>query len=161
VIVAETGGDMARFASSARLAAWAGLVPADNESGGKRKKTTARKGNSHLRSAMVEAAWACSRTASRPGARFRRLARRFGRLNIKKAAVAAAHTLLGISWAVMKYDGDYTEAGADYYDHRDQRNHEHLAHHHQQALARLGYQVTLIPPGDDSPPPGSPQQPAA
>jgi transposase len=28
VIVAETGGDMARFASSARLAAWAGLRPA-------------------------------------------------------------------------------------------------------------------------------------
>ncbi len=53
VIVAETGGDMARFASSARLAAWAGLVPGDNESAGKRKKAAARKGNPHLRSAMV------------------------------------------------------------------------------------------------------------
>jgi transposase len=61
VIVAETGGDMARFASSTRLAAWAGLAPADNESGGKRKKAAARKGNLHLRSAMVEAAWACAR----------------------------------------------------------------------------------------------------
>ena len=160
IIVAETGGDMARFASSARLAAWAGLAPADNESAGKRKKTTARKGNPHLRSAMVEAAWACSRTATRPGARFRRLAHRFGRLNLRKAAVAVAHTLLGISWAVMNYDGDYAEAGADYYDHRDQRNHEHLVRHHQQALARLGYQVTLLPPGDD-PPPTPPQQPAA
>ena len=160
VIVAETGGDMARFTSSARLTAWAGLAPADNESGGKRKKAAARKGNRHLRSAMVEAAWACSRTASRPGARFRRLAYRFGRLNVKKAAVAVARTLLGISWAVMKYDGDYADAGADYYDHRDQRNREHLVRHHQQALARLGYQVTLIPPGD-SPPPSSPHQPAA
>ena len=73
VIVAETGGDMARFASSGRLAAWAGLAPAGNESGGKRKKAAARKGNPHLRSAMAGAAWACSRTASRPGARFRRL----------------------------------------------------------------------------------------
>jgi hypothetical protein len=35
-----------------------------NESGGKRKKAAARKGNPDLRSAMVEAAWACSRTAS-------------------------------------------------------------------------------------------------
>jgi hypothetical protein len=69
--------------------------------------------------------------------------------------------MLGISWAVMKYDGDYAEAGADYYDRRDQRNHEHLVRHHQQALARLGYEVTLLRPGDDSPPPGSPQQPAA
>ena len=165
VIVAETGGDMSRFASSARLAAWAGLAPGDNESAGKRKKAAARKGNPHLRSAMVEGAWAVSRTASRPGARFRRLARRFGRLNIKKAAVAVAHTLLCIAWAVMKDDSDYAEAGADYYDLRDQRNHEHLVRHHQQALARLGYQVALMPPGDGKPPPGtdssSPQQPAA
>ena len=48
VIVAETGGDMARFASSARLAAWAGLAPGDNESAGKRKRAAARKGNPHL-----------------------------------------------------------------------------------------------------------------
>ncbi len=152
VIVAETGGDMARFATSARLAAWAGLAPGDNESAGKRKRAAARKGNPHLRAAMVEAAWAASRTASRPGARFRRLARRFGRLNIKKAAVAVAHTLLCVAWAVMKDDSDYAEAGADYYDQRDQRNHEHLIRHHQQALARLGCQVTLIPPSDGSPP---------
>ena len=38
VIIAETGGDMARFATAARLAAWAGLAPGDNESAGKRKK---------------------------------------------------------------------------------------------------------------------------
>jgi hypothetical protein len=37
----------------------------------------------------------------------------------------------------MKYDGDYIDAGADYYDRRDQRNREHLVRHHQQALARL------------------------
>ena len=58
VIIAETGGDMARFATAARLAAWAGLAPGDNESAGKRKKAPARKGNPHLRTAMVEAAWA-------------------------------------------------------------------------------------------------------
>ena len=65
----------------------------------------------------------------------------------------------------MKHDADYAEAGADYYDQRDQRNLEYLARHHQQALARLGYQVTLLPPADVSPPPGtggtSPQHPAA
>jgi transposase len=88
---------------------------------------------------MTESAWTTARTATRPGARFRRLARRFGRGNGKKAAIAVAHTLLCIAWAVMRYDGDYTEAGADYYDRRDQRNREHLVRHHQQALTRLGY----------------------
>ena len=114
-----------------------------------------------LAQAGIEAAWACSRTATRPGARFRRLAHRFGKLNIKKAAVAVAHTLLCIAWAVMKHDSDYAEAGADYYDQRDRRNHGHLVRHHQQALARLGYQVSLVLPSDGSLPPGAPQQPAA
>jgi transposase len=153
VIVAETGADMTRFPRPARLAAWAGLAPGDNESAGKRKRAAVRQGHQHLRAAMVEAAWAASRTATRPGARFRRLARRFGRGNEKKAAVAVAHTLISIAWAVMRCDGDYAGAGADYYDRRDARDRDHLVRHHQQALARLGYQVTLIPPGDGSPPP--------
>jgi transposase len=161
VIVAETGGDMARFATAARLAAWAGLAPGDNQSAGKRKKAPARKGDRHLRAAMVEAAWATARTATRPGARFRRLARRFGKGHEKKAAVAVAHTLLSIAWAVMRHDGDYIDAGTDYHERRDQRNREHLARHHQQALARLGYQVTLTPPEDANPPPAPPATPSA
>jgi transposase len=163
VIVAETGGDMSRFATPAHLAAWAGLAPGDNESAGQRKKAATRQGDRHLRPAMVESAWSVSRTATRPGARFGRLARRFGRGNEKKAAVAVAPTLLCVAWAVMKHDGNYTEAGADYYDHRDRRNRDHLIRHHQQALTRLGYQVTLIPPGDGRPPPdpGTPPATAA
>ena len=164
VIVAETGADMARFATSARLAAWAGLAPGDNQSAGKRKHAAARQGNRNLRVAMVEAAWATARSRTRPGARFRRLARRFGRGNEKKAAIAVAHTLISIAWAVMTRGEDYTEAGEDYYEQRDRRNREHLIRHHQQALARLGCQVTLVPPGDGSPPPGTasphPGQPA-
>ena len=70
VIVAETGGDMTRFTTSSRLAAWAGLAPGDNESAGKRKKAPTRKGNQHLKTAMTESAWAAARTRTRPGARF-------------------------------------------------------------------------------------------
>jgi transposase len=160
VIVAETGGDMSRFATAARLAAWAGLAPGDNESAGKRKKAAARHGDQHLRAAMVEAAWSTWRTATRPGARFRRLARRFGKGNEKKAAVAVARTLICIAWAVMRYDGDYADAGADYYERRDQRNREHLVRYHQQALARLGVHVTTSPPGDGGPPPAPDPPPA-
>jgi len=161
VIVAGTGGDMARFATAARLAAWAGLAPGANESAGKRKHAAARKGNRHLRVAMAEAAWATART--RPGARFRRLARRFGKGHEKKAAVAVAHTLICIAWPVLSRGQDYAEAGEDYYEQRDRRDREHLIRRHQQALARPGYQVTLIPPGDGTPPPGDgpSQQPAA
>ena len=55
----------------------------------------------------------------------------------------------------MRYDGGYDEAGANYYDRRDARNRDHLVRHHQQALARLGYQVTLTPPGDNPPADGT------
>lgn len=65
---------------------------------------------------MAEAAWATWRTATRPGARFRRLARRFGKGNEKKAAVAVARTLLNIAWAVMRYDSDYIDAGTGCYE---------------------------------------------
>jgi len=106
-----------------------------------------------LRTALVESAWSTARTRSRPGARFRRLARRFGRGNEKKAALAVARTLACIAWTVMKNDQDYAEAGEDYYEQRERRNHDHLVRHYQQALARLGYQVTLTPPGGGSPPP--------
>jgi transposase len=161
VLVAETGGDMTRFATAARLAARAGLATGGNESAGKRKHAAARKGNRHLRVAMAEAAWATARTRTRPGARFRRLARRFGKGNEKKAAIAVARTLICIAWAVLSRGQDYAEAGEDYYEQRDRRDREHLIRHHQQALARLGYQVTLIPPGDGSPPPSATsQQPA-
>jgi transposase len=147
VIIAGTGGDMTRFATAARLA------PGDNESAGKRKKAPARQGNRHLRTAMVEAAWATWRTATRPGARFRRLARRFGKGNEKKAAIAVAHTLLSIAWAVLRDDSGYIDAGAGYYERRDQRNRQHLVRYHQNALARLGLQVTITQPGDGAPPP--------
>jgi hypothetical protein len=71
----------------------------------------------------------------------------------KKAAIAVARTLICIAWAVMARGQDYAAAGGDYYDQRGQRNREHLIRHHQQALARLGGQVTLVPPGDGTPPP--------
>ena len=158
VIIAGTGGDMTRFATVARLAAWTGLAPGDNESAGKRKKPP-----------PARATRTCARPWSRPpgrpchrdlrGARFRRLARRFGKGNEKKAAIAVAHTLLCIAWAVMRYDADYIDAGADYYERRDQRNREHLVRDHQNALARLGLHVTVTASGDGAPPSPTPDNP--
>lgn len=153
VIIAETGGDMSRFPTPGQLAAWCGLAPADRESAGKRMRAGTRKGNTHLSAVMVEAAWTTARTKTRPGARLRRLIRRFGEDGKKKAAVAVAHTLLRIAWAVLKHDTDYREDGADYYDRTTDPARQ--ASRHTNALRRLGYEVILTP---INPPP---QQPAA
>jgi hypothetical protein len=76
---------------------------------------------------------------------------------------AVARTLLCIAWAVMASGDTYAGQGEDSCDHRDRRNREHIAARYQQALARLGYQVTLTPPDDASPPPdpGTPPATAA
>ncbi|WP_344830640.1 transposase [Nonomuraea dietziae] len=131
VIVAETGADMSRFPTPEQLTAWAGLVPGNRESAGKRRRAVTRKGNKHLKAAMVEAAWGASRTRSRIGARLRRLVRRFGRQHAKKAAVATAHTLLRVCWAVMARGEDYREDGGDFYDRREARQTHYLAARYQ------------------------------
>ena len=44
-IIAEIGTDMAVFGSARRLAAWAGVCPANHESAGQAKRRGTRKGN--------------------------------------------------------------------------------------------------------------------
>lgn len=61
VFIAETGGDMSRFGSPARLAAWVGVAPAMHESAGHRSPAGTRQGNKWLASMLVEAATAVSR----------------------------------------------------------------------------------------------------
>ncbi len=101
VLVSEIGVDMTRFPTAEHLASWAGLCPGNNESAGKHRRTTTRKGNREVREALVEAAWAASRTSTYLGARFRRLHRRFGKQGGSKAAVAIAHNLLVIAWFLL------------------------------------------------------------
>src|SRR5262249_57434305 len=103
-----------------------GAGPADKDPAGRRRPAAARQGDRHLRAALAAAAWATARTRTRPGARFRRLAHRFGRGHENKAAIAMGHTLICVAWAVMKHGQDYADAEEDYYQQRDQRNRQHL-----------------------------------
>jgi transposase len=122
VVISEIGIDMARFPTAKHLAAWAGLAPGNNESAGKRRRGRHRKGNTHVQSILIEAAVAASRTRTRIGARFHRLHRRFGGKQhpgaAKKAAFAAAHTLIKVIWSVLATGTPYTDLGHDFYTRR-------------------------------------------
>jgi hypothetical protein len=92
-IIAEIGVGMAVFGTAGRLAAWAGLCPANHESAGKRRKRGTRRGDPHLEATLVTAAVRAARTKGGTYLRdkFHRLRARMG---AKKAAVAVAHKIL-------------------------------------------------------------------
>jgi transposase len=114
VIIAETGGDMNRFATPQRLVSWAGMCPGNNESAGKHFSGRTRKGNRWLRGALGEAAAAAGRSNNTYlSARYRRLSARRGK---KRAMVAIGHDILMAAWFILVRDVDYQDLGADYFD---------------------------------------------
>jgi transposase len=78
-LIAEIGLDMGNFPTSAHLCSWAGMCPGNNESAGKKKSGRTSHGDKHVRTVLVEAAWAASRTKGTFfKERFQRLALRRG-----------------------------------------------------------------------------------
>jgi transposase len=138
VIIAELGVDMSVFPSASLLASWAGVCPGNNESAGKRKSSRIPKGNVYLKTALVEAAHAASRTkGSYLRDKFYRLKARRG---YKRAAVAIAHKILVSIYHMLSQNVSYTDLGDLYLDHL---NKHHLTRNLVHRLERLGYSVTL------------------
>lgn len=138
-ILAEAGLDMAVFASEGHLASWAGLSPGNFESAGKSRGGRTSPGNRYVKSSLVQAAWAASRTKdTRLSGRFWRLTRRLGRDGKKKAGVATAHTILKIVHYVLATGQPYVEYGADFGSQASAAREHRLA----RELEKLGYTVS-------------------
>jgi transposase len=138
ILVAEIGLDMSRFKTDSHLASWAGMCPGNRESAGKAKSGKTRPGNVWLRQALVEAAWAASRTkGSSLQATYHRLA---GRRGGKRACLAVGHRILRTVHRLLLNPRPYREEGADYFRPTDKgRLKDKLVHR----LRKLGYSVTV------------------
>jgi transposase len=140
IIVSEIGTDMSRFPTADHLAAWAGVAPGNNQSGGKRRKGKTRKGNKPLGAALNQAAHAAARTKDTYlSAQYHRLARRIGR---NKAIMAVAHSIVVIAYHLIQRQEPYRELGGDYFD---KRRPQATAKHLVKRLEKLGFQVSLQP----------------
>jgi len=137
-ILAELGADMRRFATPEQAAAWTGLAPGNNESGGKRYSGRIQKGNFALRTALVQAAWAAVRDKDTYlRALYNRVVVRRGK---KRAIIAVAHSLLKSIWHMLAHHEPYRDLGADYFD---QRNKESKVKYHLRQLEKLGCPVQI------------------
>jgi transposase len=108
-----TVSDPANFKTGRDLAAWIGLVPKQNSSGGKeRLGSISKAGNRYLRQMLVVGAMAVIRYAERHGTRRPWLVQLMQRRSTKIAAVALANKMARIIWALMKSGERYREPTA-------------------------------------------------
>lgn len=138
IILAEIGTDMGRFPTAGHLLSWAGLCPRLEESAGKHRSTRVRKGAPWLKPALVQCAWAASRSRETYlRAQFLRLKARRGP---KKAAVAVAGSILTAAYHLLRDQSEYRDLGPDYFVRHDSaRAAERLA----RRIRELGYEVQL------------------
>lgn len=139
-VIAEMGVKMSQWPTVGHLTSWAGLCPGQNESAGKRGRTSIRPGNPYLRSALVEAALATTREKNCYfREKYYRLKARRGH---KRAVVAVAHKILVAIYHVLSSNTPYRELGADYLERLEP---ERLKLNLVRRLERLGFHVNLEP----------------
>jgi transposase len=102
--------DPRAFASARNFAAWIGLVPKQNSSGGKeRLGGITKQGNRYLRSMLTVGALAVIRYAERHGTKRPWIIKLLARRPTKVAAVALANKMARMAWAIMARDERYRE----------------------------------------------------
>jgi len=101
IILSEIGTDMSMFGSSKRLCSWAGLVPGNNQSAGKKKSVKISRAGVYLKPALVQAAHAAvkDKNCDYYAQKYRQIAKRRGK---KRAIIAIARMILVAIFAMLQ-----------------------------------------------------------
>jgi transposase len=106
--IVATVGAAAQFKSGREFAAWIGLVPRQNSSGGKeRLGAISKQGDRYLRRLLISGAMAVLRQARTRPDKHPWLMRLLARRPAKVAAVALANKMARIAWALLAHGGTY------------------------------------------------------
>jgi transposase len=140
VWVAETGIDMARFGTAARLAAWAGGAPGHDASAGQQRSGRTCPGDQGLRAMLTQLAHAAARTkGTYLSALYHRLAARRGK---KRAIVAVAHAMVVSAFSrLVRHEPSHALGANDVDEHRRPAVVDRL----MRRIQHLGYRVHLEP----------------
>jgi transposase len=100
-IIAEIGVDMSVFPTVKHLCSWAGLVPQNNESAGKKKTTRITRAGAYIKPLLVQCALTVCNSDKHPEIKSRYLALK-KRRGHKKAIIAICRMLLTAIYAILK-----------------------------------------------------------
>ena len=139
-LIAEIGVDMSVFPTAKHLCSWAGLVPQNAESAGKKKTTRITHAGAYIKPLLVQFAVTLIKSEKHPEVRNRYLALR-KRRGHKKAIIAIARMLLTAIYHILKknetYNPELYRKGDKPPDHREVSIEEAVY-----ILQRQGYLVT-------------------
>jgi hypothetical protein len=137
VSVSEIGTDMSKWPTAKPFAAWLGVAPHNDISGGKVWRSQPLKGNRRAAQAVRWAAQTLGRTQTALGSYYRRLRARKGPAH---AITATAHKLARILSHILNPRTPYQPQSQETYEHHlRQRAIRHL----KRTATRLGF--TLLP----------------
>ena len=105
-IIAEIGVDMSVFPTVKHLCSWAGLVPQNDESAGKKKTTRITRAGAYIKPLLVQCALTVCKSDRHPEIKLRYLALK-KRRGHKKAIIAICRMLLTAIYAILKKSEAY------------------------------------------------------
>jgi len=105
-IISEIGVDMSVFPSAKHLCSWAGLVPQNSDSAGKKKTTRIARAGSFLKPLLVQCALTVCKSDKHPEIKNRYLALK-KRRGHKKAIIAICRMLLVAAYHILKKSEAY------------------------------------------------------
>jgi transposase len=137
-LLAEIGPDLSRFPNAAAFAAWLGLCPEVNKSGGRVLSARTRRTKNRANRTFRIAAQALHRSQTYLGSYYRKMRSRLG---APKAITATAHKLARIFFHLLRTGEAYSESN---FAREQERSRVRTENHLRRQARELGYSLVPI-----------------